>query len=274
MCPTCPDCCNGDEPRMNMYGSNATPMGGSLGRVDAAVGAVEAQKAEWVLHLHMFLFLQMAQQYSTLAQIAEQIRQGLLSATSFKHLLSVARCAAYPHNNLFKEERASIDRAWPAFAADTSYLVHPLGFTMTSSFVPYLHKTTPLRKAKFGKHNTRSVCSARCHAWTITFTLSATEKMAWKLETADPCHRARQKQNQRYAEVTFRFTTRRQKYPTVVSRTVPGKHNSTHSCLSTTSIRVHNYIHIYIYIYMYIYIYIYTFIHIDMFKSIHVCLIQ
>ena len=83
MCPTCPDCCNGDEPCMNMYRSNATSMGESLGRVDAAVGAVEAQKAEGVLHLHMFLFLQMAHQYLTLAQIAEQIRQGSLSATSF-----------------------------------------------------------------------------------------------------------------------------------------------------------------------------------------------
>ena len=104
---------------MNMYGSNATPMGGSLGRVDAAVGAVEA-KAEGVLHLHVFLFLQMAHQYLTLAQIAEQIRQGLFSATSFKHFVSVARCASYPDNNLFKEEQASIERAWLAFAADTS----------------------------------------------------------------------------------------------------------------------------------------------------------
>ena len=35
-------------------------------------------------------------------------------------IVSVARCAEYPDNNLFKEERASIERAWPAFAADTS----------------------------------------------------------------------------------------------------------------------------------------------------------
>ena len=68
---------------MNIYGSNATPMGGSLGRVDAAVGAYEAQKAEGVLHLHMFLFLQMAHQHMTLPQIAEQIKQGLFSADAF-----------------------------------------------------------------------------------------------------------------------------------------------------------------------------------------------
>ena len=110
---------------MNMYGSNATPLGGSLGRADAAVAAVEAQKAEGVLHLHMFLFLQMAQQDSTLAQIAEQIRQGLLSATSFKHVLSAARCAEHPDIHLFEEEQASIERAWPAFAADTSLSCPP-----------------------------------------------------------------------------------------------------------------------------------------------------
>ena len=45
MCPTCPDCCKGAEPCMNIYGSNATIMGGSLGRADAAIGAVEAQKS-------------------------------------------------------------------------------------------------------------------------------------------------------------------------------------------------------------------------------------
>ena len=58
---------------MNMHGINATPMGGSLGGVDAAAGAVEVQKAEGVLHLHMFLFLHMAHQYLTLAQLAEQL---------------------------------------------------------------------------------------------------------------------------------------------------------------------------------------------------------
>jgi hypothetical protein len=38
---------------MDVFGSNATPMGGSAGRADALIGAVEAQKAEGVLHLHM-----------------------------------------------------------------------------------------------------------------------------------------------------------------------------------------------------------------------------
>ena len=120
MCPNCPDCALGSNPCMNAYGSNAAPMGGSLGRIDAAVGAFEAQKAEGVLHLHMFLFPQMAHQYLTLPQIADRIRQDLLSAESFKQFISTARCAEYPDTGLFKEERATIEQAWPAFAKDIS----------------------------------------------------------------------------------------------------------------------------------------------------------
>ena len=56
MCPDCPDCVKCESPRMDVYGSNASPMGGSAGRADALVGAVEAQKAECVLHLHLFMF--------------------------------------------------------------------------------------------------------------------------------------------------------------------------------------------------------------------------
>ena len=40
---------------MDSFGSNATPMGGSMGRADAMIGATEAQKAEGVLHLHFFV---------------------------------------------------------------------------------------------------------------------------------------------------------------------------------------------------------------------------
>lgn len=68
----------------------------------------------------MFLFPQMAHQYLTLPQIADRIRQGLLSAETFKNFVSTARCAEYPYRELFKEERATIERTWPAFANDMS----------------------------------------------------------------------------------------------------------------------------------------------------------
>jgi len=46
MCPDCPHCNTSDKPCMDMFGSNANAMGGSLGRADGFIGAVEAQKAQ------------------------------------------------------------------------------------------------------------------------------------------------------------------------------------------------------------------------------------
>ena len=120
MCPDCPHCTESDHPCMDIYGSNATCMGGSLGRTDAIVGAIEAQKAEGVLHLHMFLYVQMLHQFSTLAEIGALLREGLVSVDAMKHFISVARCAAYPNLELFKEERANIEQTWPAYAKDLS----------------------------------------------------------------------------------------------------------------------------------------------------------
>ena len=56
MCANCPHCAATGSPCMDAFGSNATPMGGAAGRADAMVGAVEAQKAEGVLHVHAFLY--------------------------------------------------------------------------------------------------------------------------------------------------------------------------------------------------------------------------
>eukprot|EP00974_Lingulodinium_polyedra_P067123 6494814-Lingulodinium_polyedra.AAC.1 len=50
MCPDCPHCATSTDPCMDSFGSSATPMGGAAGRADGMVGAVEAQKAEGVLH--------------------------------------------------------------------------------------------------------------------------------------------------------------------------------------------------------------------------------
>ena len=118
MCPSCPDCVHSDQPCMDVFGSNATCMGGSLGRADAAIGAIEAQKAEGVLHLHLFVYLQMAHQFLTLAEIAALLREQLLTVDAMKRFVSTARCAAYPDQAKFEEERPEIEQAWPAYARD------------------------------------------------------------------------------------------------------------------------------------------------------------
>ena len=56
VCPICPRCSEEPKPCCDSFGSNGTPLGGSAGRADAAVGVVEAQKAEGVLHLHLYMF--------------------------------------------------------------------------------------------------------------------------------------------------------------------------------------------------------------------------
>ena len=105
---------------MDIFGSNATPMGGSAGRADAMVGAVEAQKVEGVLHLHLFLFLQMAFQCKTLAEIADMFRRELLQPDAWKRYIENVRRASYPDVAQFEEDKSKIEAAWPAYAQNFS----------------------------------------------------------------------------------------------------------------------------------------------------------
>ena len=109
MCPECPHCALSEKPCMDLYGSNATPMGGGAGRVDALVGAVEAQKKEGVLHQHS-LFPQMARHHQNLKDIADQFRQRVLSVEATKAFISHTRCATYPDPAAFRAARADIEQ--------------------------------------------------------------------------------------------------------------------------------------------------------------------
>jgi len=118
MCPDCPHCAVSDNPCIDSFGSNATPTGGAAGRADAVIGAVEAQKAEGVLHLHFFLYLQNLCQYSTLEEIGEMLRCEMVSPEAMKHYINHVRCATYPNVDLFNKERDQIEKSWPAYAED------------------------------------------------------------------------------------------------------------------------------------------------------------
>ena len=59
---------------MNCFGSNATAMGGAAGRVDAMVGAMEAQQAEGMLHMHAFIYPQMVGQFNTLLELGGKLK--------------------------------------------------------------------------------------------------------------------------------------------------------------------------------------------------------
>ena len=116
MCPDCPHCAECEDACMDMFGSTAEPMGGLLGRSDGIIGAVEAQKAEGVLHLHFHVFVQCAWQFNTLSDIAQMMKQRLLTAVSLKEYISYCRRATYPDLQAFEEERHTLEQAWPAYA--------------------------------------------------------------------------------------------------------------------------------------------------------------
>ena len=118
MCPDCPHCSQGADPCMDSFGSNATPMGGCAGRCDAMVGAVESQKADGVLHIHLFLYLQMIMQFSTLHELARVLRDGMLSAQAMNHFMSYVRCASHPDVEAHRAGRGKVEKAWPAYADD------------------------------------------------------------------------------------------------------------------------------------------------------------
>ena len=95
-------------------------MGGSTGCCDAIVGAVESQKADGVLHVHFFVYLQMLMQFSTLHDLARVLREGMLSADAIKQFVSHVRCASYPDLEAFREGRTEVEKAWPAYADDVT----------------------------------------------------------------------------------------------------------------------------------------------------------
>ena len=103
-------------------------MGGSAGRADAAVGAVEAQKAEGVLHLHLYIFLQSAHQFCTLFEIADMLRNRVLTVDAFKNYINSTRVGAYPDIDKVMETREQVEKAWPAYSKDQSLARMPKFF--------------------------------------------------------------------------------------------------------------------------------------------------
>jgi len=168
MCPECPHCVESAEPCTDIFGSNATPLGGSAGRGDAMVGAVEAQKAEGVLHLHLFLFIQMPMQHLTLKEIADLFHKHLLTPDAWKSYVENVRIATYPDFELFQKEKPFIESAWPAFATDMSLCRPPRKLiadfsTNHPTAASNLQHVLPMRlKQNSGKVTTNADCNTYC----------------------------------------------------------------------------------------------------------------
>ena len=117
MCPYCPHC-NSDtqRPCQDALGSNAETMGGIAGRVDAIVGAVEAQKSTGALHFHYFMFVQRVHQYGTLKEIGEKLQQGLLQSRELTHYLSHSCCLSYPDLAHYEAHAGELEKHKPAYS--------------------------------------------------------------------------------------------------------------------------------------------------------------
>ena len=73
-CVKCPNCVCTD-----LFGSNAKPEGGILGRVDAVYGSIEAQKSAGSLHVHFQIFVQCLHQHTLLHKFLLEHRADLQS---------------------------------------------------------------------------------------------------------------------------------------------------------------------------------------------------
>ena len=117
MCPECPRCNAGDHPCQDAFGSNAEPQGGIFGRCDALFGGVEAQKAG-ALHLHFHAFIQRVHQHNTLYDIAQMIRDELLSVGALKQYTDWVCNQSYPDVERSKSEADEVEAQWPKFEQD------------------------------------------------------------------------------------------------------------------------------------------------------------
>jgi hypothetical protein len=157
---------------MDTFGSNATAMGGAAGRSDAMIGAVEAPKAEGVLHAHLFLYVQMITQFGTLHELAEALQKKLLEAETVKRYVSYVRCAAYPDVEAFRANKSHIEKEWPAFLSEQSLCRLPRFFGS--------RKTLLVRS---GIRSTRPGCNMPCPGETITSIHLSTHWMTRRLVT-------------------------------------------------------------------------------------------
>ena len=118
MCPFCPHC--HDNPCQDAQGSVAELLGGSLGRCDGMIGAVECQKTTGNLHFHAMTFLQCLHQFGSMQDIATAIEKQLATTTELKAFLAEIQVTSYYNLDQFNAERDELERVFPAYREPTS----------------------------------------------------------------------------------------------------------------------------------------------------------
>jgi hypothetical protein len=110
-CPKCPNCECAD-----LSGSNARPVGGCFGRVDAVYGSIEAQKSAGSLHLHAQVFVQCLHQHTPLKEIF-RIRESELQTivNDYKAYKAAVSSQAYADPKAWEGRKDAVEKAWPLY---------------------------------------------------------------------------------------------------------------------------------------------------------------
>ena len=128
VCAFCPDCNNGaaSTPCQDIFGSNATPEGGSLGRLDAGYTSIEAQKSKGSLHAHSQLFVQCLHQHTPLIEVLRQIKGSGGDVVS-KYLQYKAHVCKQTYEDVASARacQTDIEKDWPEYKTSTVLLSRP-----------------------------------------------------------------------------------------------------------------------------------------------------
>ena len=93
VCDNCPDCNISIGPCQDLFGSNATPEGGILGRVDAVYTSIEAQTSTGSLHAHSQVVVQCLHPHTCLFDMLNKLRRhpGIVIKEHLQHKAHVSR---------------------------------------------------------------------------------------------------------------------------------------------------------------------------------------
>jgi len=111
-CIDCPNCTCSD-----LFGSNAVPEGGAVGRVDGIYGSIEAQKSAGSLHLHVQVFVQCLHQHTPLQEMLKKYRNRLRQLKEEYGLyLEHVRREVYADLEGWNDRQQDVNKKWPNYA--------------------------------------------------------------------------------------------------------------------------------------------------------------
>ena len=59
------------------------------------------------------MYVQMLAQFASLQELADKLRDGIITSESWKEYVSYVRCAAYPDPEKAERDRNAVEKSWP-----------------------------------------------------------------------------------------------------------------------------------------------------------------